>query len=596
MSKTDELKFNTLPQEIEEDTNEENEHNKEQEKDSLKELEKENLKENDDFNTAGFEVIELHSDIVKSNFFKKLRKYYTLIGILVFLVLCLLVTTFFLFHGFNKDEDNTLNYNLERRRNDIEEANKKLNNKKSEPHKNNPPKKKITVGFLYPSVTQFMISTGEYFVQNGKMNVLFMTKAPGKNELFFNKNIKRVQAYYNHKEIQKTVKNEKIDFLIVNDALSKVETDWLKSLGIKLIGVLDNIYMSNLSKNPKKDGSIYKKLEAYDAYIQEAVEDYNTYVKKLNLKKNIFIPNIYTFDKKQKKNPFPLPSNNKIIAFGDLYDKKGGIYSLINTMPLILKEFPKTNLTIVSQNTATKEINELLTKLKLTKNVRIHPLNENSSELFYDSSVFVSGSLTEVCPLALSEARANSLPSIISSKIPDNPLIAEGTGVVKINITNYNLLSKEIIQIFKDNKYRNKLGKEAKNSLDNYNINNAKLWERLFYSLMAGDKDFQKLRYEIEGLFTKKEVQKPDAKVVTKKELTKTPAKPEKNASPKTLPKTETKKEVVKTPAKTETKKEVSKKETKKEKTKTPSKDEIKKKGSKKKDNKELKKQKKNKL
>ena len=142
MSKTDELKFNTLPQEIEEDTNEENEHNKEQEKDSLKELEKENLKENDDFNTAGFEVIELYSDKVKSNFFKKLRKYYTLIGILVFLVLCLLVTTFFLFHGSNKNEDNTLNYNLERRRNDIEEANKKLNNKKSEPHKNNPPKKK----------------------------------------------------------------------------------------------------------------------------------------------------------------------------------------------------------------------------------------------------------------------------------------------------------------------------------------------------------------------------------------------------------------------------------------------------------------------
>ena len=376
--------------------------------------------------------------------------------------------------------------------------------------------KKITVGFLYPELTQFMISTGEYFIQTGKFNVFFLTKTPGKKDPTFNKNIKRVDAYYTRKLIQNTCKTENIGFLIVNDAFPVAEITWLKSLNIKVIGVFDDIYMPKATQTTKKVGPNYKNLELYDAFIQETSEDYNN-LKKLNLKKNIFIPNIYTLVAPKIKLPF-LESQD-IIMFGGLNEKKGGVETLINAMPLISKDFPKVKVNIVSKDTPNKELNLLIKRTKLSKIVNFLPLNEKVYDLFSTSSIFISGSLTEVCPKALIEAKANSLPCIISSQIPDCPLTH--SGVIKINISDEKLLAKEITNLFKERKYRKNLGREAKLSLDKYNEDACKLWERLFLSLNAGYADFQKLRNEVESLYSKKEVPKivsaKESKIVPRK-------------------------------------------------------------------------------
>ena len=629
---SEEAKFDTLPQDHEEEEKkEDNEQENEHEKITEKEPEKEKLKDNEEKSPlSGLEVIELYSNKNKSNFCKKHKQFFITIFILLLIILTGCTILFFANYYRNKELENPLNFSLKNQtiRNPNNAVKKKHTSaqkvpekKKTEqkvpekkipepkvpekkiplpkvpekkipepkvpekkiplpkvpekkiplpkvpekkipeaklpekkipeaklpekkipvqklPEKKTPDiksvatenitkkienikpvaatNKKITVGFLYPELTQFMISTGEYFIQTGKFNVFFLTKTPGKKDPTFNKNIKRVDAYYTRKLIQNTCKTENIGFLIVNDAFPVAEITWLKSLNIKVIGVFDDIYMPKATQTTKKVGPNYKNLELYDAFIQETSEDYNN-LKKLNLKKNIFIPNIYTLVAPKIKLPF-LESQD-IIMFGGLNEKKGGVETLINAMPLISKDFPKVRVNIVSKDTPNKELNLLIKRTKLSKIVNFLPLNEKVFDLFSTSSIFISGSLTEVCPKALIEAKANSLPCIISSQIPDCPLTH--SGVIKINISDEKLLAKEITNLFKERKYRKNLGREAKLSLDKYNEDACKLWERLFLSLNAGYADFQKLRNEVESLYSKKEVPKivsaKESKIVPRK-------------------------------------------------------------------------------
>lgn len=603
MNTSEEAKFDTLPQDHEEEEKkDDNEQENEHEKMAEKEPEKEKLKESEEKSPlGGLEVIELYSNKNKSNFCKKHKQFFITICILLLIILTGCTILYFANYYKNKELENPLNFSLKNQtvinpNNELKEKQapaqkvpeKKITEQKvpekkvplskvpekkipepkvpekkiplpKVPEKKIPePKipekkiteqklpekkipeiksvatekiikkienikpvtaatnKKITIGFLYPELTQFMISTGEYFIQTGKFDVFFLTKAPGKKDPTFNKNIKRVDAYYTRKSVQKTCKTENIDFLIVNDVFPVAEITWLKSLNIKVIGVFDDIYMPKAIPTAKKVAPNYKNLELYDAFIQETSEDYNN-LKKLNLKKNIFIPNIYTLDASKIK--LPALDSQDILMFGGLNEKKGGVETLINAIPLISKDFPKVKVNIVSQDTPSKELTQLIKRVKLTKTVNFLPLNEKVSDLFSTSSIFISGSLTGVCPKALSEAKANSLPCIISSEIPDCPLT--NSGVIKINVSDEKLLAKEIINLFKEKKYRKKMGKEAKLSLDKYNEDACKLWERLFVSLNVGDTDFQKLRSEVESLYSKKEVPKvvsvKESKVLPKK-------------------------------------------------------------------------------
>jgi hypothetical protein len=556
MNPKEKSKLISFSKEHDEELKEENDQEKEHEKESGKESEKEKLKESDENSPIGFEVIELYNDKVKTNIFKRLKKYYTLIGVILFIILTLSVFCFFIFaNRYKDDEKNPLNYSL-KKGNTGETKKQGSSTSKNAPTSS----EKMAVAFLYPKVTQFMVATGEHLILSGKYNVFFLTKTPGKKDPSFNKNIKRINAYYNHKEILKVVKNNNVDFIIVNETLSLIEINWLKSLGIRLIGVLDNIYSANPALNAKKATLNYKNLELYDAFIQENVEDYNNF-QKLNLKKNIFIPNLFTIQ--QKKGQQQLLLNHNIVALGGLYEKKGGVRSIINAMPLIMEEFPKAKLNIISQDSPSKELSQLISKLKLTKTVSFHPLNAKS-EIFSSSSVFILGSLTEICPLALNEAKANSLSCIISSEILDTPLT--NTGVIRRDISNYSILSKEVIKIFKDNKYRKKSGRDAKLSLDTYNENVIKLWEKLFIALKTGDKEYQNLRLEVECLFTKKEMPKPPVKAETKKVVPKVPTAKvvSKKETTKTPAKQEYKKQTQKTPTKVEVKKEKEKSVSKK--------------------------------
>lgn len=353
-------------------------------------------------------------------------------------------------------------------------------------------KSKITIGFLSPNITSFMVSIGECLIKSNKYDVIFITEAPSQKDFKFNENIKRLYAYNNHQLIENAYKSEKIDFLIVNEDLPKSEIEWIKSLGIKVIGVLLDI--SNQTKEKKSSTNI----DLFDAFIQEKPEDYKNFKKNL---RNIYIPKIYTFESKSSN----LDTMNVIVKtdINDMNEKKNSLDSIIEILPLIVKDIPKIKLYIFISDKLIQKYNELITKLKLNNNILFISSDEINPYFYNTSSLFIYSSIDEICPMQLNKAKAYGLPCIVSSQAKN--ALSLKTGVVKVDLSNKKILSKTILKILNDNNYRTKLGNEAKLSLEKSNDEALKLWDNLFNSLKSGEKDFQKLRQKIEGYYSKSE-------------------------------------------------------------------------------------------
>jgi glycosyltransferase involved in cell wall biosynthesis len=400
-------------------------------------------------------------------------------------------------------------------------------NKKAPPQKPKAPQKIIPkkpgIAFLYPKLTEYIVTTGEYLVRLHKYSIFYLLQAPRQEEtqLKFSKNITRINAYYDQKMIEKTVKNQNIKYLIVNDALSKKELIWLKGLGVKLIGVFNDVFISSDVKTSRNFNNMWR----YDAFIQDCPYDFDTFTKN-NITKNIFIPNIYDTTKTKLSSL----NNHNILLLGKLNDKDNGVINAITAMSSIIKEFPDTKLNIISKDSQTLNINQLIRKYGLNKNIYFLPFDTKISYYCKDSSLFIYSSLIEECKTAIKEAMSHGLPCVISNDISKNLFFQEG--IIKLNITREKELSNEIIKLLKDNKYKNKMGMGAKLSLDKINDDALATWDKLFSSLQSGNEDFQKLRSETQLKYTKKK----ETKVATNPPTQKAEAKAKKAQPAATTP------------------------------------------------------------
>lgn len=357
--------------------------------------------------------------------------------------------------------------------------------------------KKPGIAFVYPEITEFMITTGEYLLKLNKYSIFFITKINATNKIIYSKNITRINSYFEHPLIEKEVKNENIQYLIINDFYSKKELSWISTLGVKIIGVFDDIYTIKTEKYNRYLQNIF----LYNAFIQDSLQDYTTF-KNIKSDKNILIPNIYD----SRKTKLSSLNNHNIIILGKLNHNKNGIVSAITAMASIVKEFPDIKLNIISPDGPTLTINQLIKKFGLNKNIVFLSFDTKISNYFIDSSIFIYASLIEECSTAIKEAMNHGLPCIVSTDIANNLLSQDG--IIKVNITKEKDLANEIIKLLKDNKYKNKIGMGARSSLEKINDDAVNLWDRLLISLKTGEKDFQKLRTEIENKYTIKEIPK----------------------------------------------------------------------------------------
>jgi len=362
-----------------------------------------------------------------------------------------------------------------------------------------------SIGFLYSSlfgngIGRFMTVTGEYLVRKG-YDVYFFTKKPYIKDFKFNEKIKRIYAYENHTLLTETLKSGIIDFLIINNNFDVNTIEYYKSLGVKVIGIYHGVFISAMFNNATLFYRNWKNLEHLDAYIHIAADDYYFY-HNFGFKRNIFIPNLYTFE--SSESPSSNLTNHNIMMLGRLNDPKKGVIFALKAMYYIIKEVPDAKLNLVSSDSRIEEFKNMSRDLNLTNNVNFLSYVEKISNYFLDSSVFFFTSLTEAFPMALNEAKAYGLPCVafdISYSLPFQ------SGVIKVDMFDYKALARETIKLLKDYDYRIKMGREAKISLNMFtNENTINLWGRLFNALQSGEEDFQKLRTEIENKYYNPEI------------------------------------------------------------------------------------------
>ena len=426
------------------------------------------------------------------NEYKKLIKK---IYIILFIVALFLLLIILIYAKYSKKEDNDYYLKIYEPQNKTAESyiKRRIKNITNDTKKN--------IAFIYKRITgngisRFMAVIGDYFIKSEKYNVYFITDPQREIELKYNEKIKRIYAFNNSALIKKVIKEEKIDFLILNNVFSPYIIKKYKLLGLKVIGIFHGVFLSSIFNNSTKLYQKWKHLKLYDAFIHLTIDDYYFY-SKLGFNNNIFIPNLYTF------NPYETPSSNltghNLMMLGRLTDKKKGVIYAIKAMRLVVNEVPDARLKLVSSDGIDEVCLNLIKNLNLTNHIFNVSFTPNISEIFLNSSVFVFTSLTEAFPMALNEAKSHGLPCVTFDVSYSIPL---QTGVIKVDTFNYERLAKEIIKLLKNYNYRIEMGYKAKLSLERFkNEETTELWGRLFKSLDNGKDEFQKLRKEIENKY-----------------------------------------------------------------------------------------------
>ena len=182
-------------------------------------------------------------------------------------------------------------------------------------------------------------------------------------------------------------------------------------------------------------------------------------------------------------------SNKNIIMIGRIDTFKR--YELgVQAMEKIIKEIPECQMNIISDYYSS--LNKLIKKLKLENNIRFTGYQKNIDIYLKNASLHIFPSISESYGLVLSEAKIYGIPTIMCGL--DYLALADG-GTVIIYDDNPETIAKEALKILKDDKYRKKLGKEARESMKNRkNILIAKRWVKLLLSVYKGDyKSYNKL-------------------------------------------------------------------------------------------------------
>ena len=155
----------------------------------------------------------------------------------------------------------------------------------------------------------------------------------------------------------------------------------------------------------------------------------------------------------------------------------------IKAMEYIVKEIPNCSMNIIS--IPTSKLIKLVDFLRLNENIKFIGFIKDPAIYYQNSSLHIMPSLTEAFPMVLSEAKIYGIPSIICGL--DYLVLAKG-GTVILYDDKPNIIAKEAIKILKNDSYRRKLGKEARESMKKRkNKYIVKKWIKMLVTVFYGE-------------------------------------------------------------------------------------------------------------
>ena len=315
---------------------------------------------------------------------------------------------------------------------------------------------------------------------------LFTNKKKQKNEYKIPNNTKRIISNNN---LFQLLNQMKIDILIYELTDVKEMEKLINLKNLKVIfyhhsSIFDWIYFSYFYFK-----IIYKILQ-HSKYVITLVPFENDYLFKKWGIRSILMNNFMTYDYKSI-NPSTLTSKT-IIMIGRGNDKKKRFDLGIKAMKYIGKEVNNCSLNIISSLNGIRHLINLVSHLKLEKIVNFLGYSSTPETFYKNASLHFFPSISESFGLVLSETKIYGIPSILLGI--DYVSIAYG-GTIIIFDDNPESLAKEAIKILQNDKYRIRLGKEARKSIKKFNNELVLLkWIKLILAVYQGENYYEILR------------------------------------------------------------------------------------------------------
>jgi glycosyltransferase involved in cell wall biosynthesis len=164
----------------------------------------------------------------------------------------------------------------------------------------------------------------------------------------------------------------------------------------------------------------------------------------------------------------------------------------IRAMKHIISDIPQSEMKIISSLNKIDFLFKLTKDLNLENFIKFLGYTSNPSIYYKNSSVHLFPTLVEAFPNILSETKIYGIPNVLVGL--DYVACFHG-GTVNIYDDSPLSIGKAIVKILKNERYKKKLGREARNSMKRFrNKLILKRWIKIIVSIYNGKEKYLKLR------------------------------------------------------------------------------------------------------
>ena len=371
-------------------------------------------------------------------------------------------------------------------------------------------KRSIKVGFFTPGIKYGgrarVISILLNYLSNEKNFILYLITLSNilQGEYFIPKNIKRIGLKRENIDLFQVIKKEHLDILVYNCFNYKTIENLNKLKNTKIIYYDHSSFAYWIYSGIDIYNSIYQSYKRC-RYVISLVPLENDYLFKKWGINSILMHNLQTFEYN-----LVIPSNlssKEIIMIGRTNDHMKRFELGIRSMETIIKEIPECKMNIIGSYN--RRLSRIINDSSLENYIHFTGFHSNIGEYLKSASLHIFTSFAEAYPMVLSETKIFGIPTILCGL--DYLSLAKG-GTVIIYDDNPETIAKEAIKILKEEKYRKRLGKQARKSMKKIRNNLiAKKWAKLLLSVY---KDNNKYFHELVSEDNKNKISKEEAEQI----------------------------------------------------------------------------------
>ena len=185
-------------------------------------------------------------------------------------------------------------------------------------------------------------------------------------------------------------------------------------------------------------------------------------------------------------------SSKTILMIGRGDDKIKRFDLGIQAMKYIIGNITECEMKVISEVTNIQDLYKLVHELNLENSIKFVGYTPNPEKYYINASLHIFPTLVECFPCVLSETLSYGIPNIL---VGLDYVSASNEGTVIIYDDSPISISKVAIEILINDKYRRKLGKEARNGMKKFNNTLLlKKWVNVILSIYNGDNYYNSLR------------------------------------------------------------------------------------------------------